>query len=92
MATVRLQAQIEGRVQGVYFRDFTSQEAKRLGLSGWVRNLSDGSVEAEYQGPETLVAQMTSWLHQGSPLSQVLRVRTRPCPSIEGEPGFVVRY
>ena len=92
MAIVRMHAVVEGRVQGVFFRDFTVHEALRLGLSGWVRNLADGSVEAEVQGEESEVARMVRWLHQGSPMSQVSRVVTRPCQGLEEEPGFVVRY
>ncbi len=92
MATVRLRALVEGRVQGVYFRDFTRQEAERLGLSGWVRNLKNGAVEAEYQGPEAEVKRLTAWLHQGSPRAQVLRVQTWPCPPLTEESGFLVRY
>lgn len=92
MSIVRLNAVVHGRVQGVYFRHFTAKEAERLCLSGWVRNLADGSVEAEFQGEEGEVALMVNWLHQGSPLSQVSRVQTRPCPRLEQETAFLVRY
>lgn len=92
MAIIRMQAVVEGRVQGVYFRDFTAQEARRLGLSGWVRNLADGTVEAEFQGEEAEVARLVQWLHQGSPLSRVSMVRTSRCPELAEEAGFVVRY
>ncbi len=92
MAIRRLHAVVCGRVQGVFFRDFTAKEAKRLCLSGWVRNLADGSVETEFQGEEAEVATMINWLHRGSPLSEVSRVQTAPCPRVEGEKGFVVRY
>ncbi len=92
MAIIRIHAVVEGRVQGVYFRAFTVDEANRLGLSGWVRNLTDGSVETEFQGEETEVGRMSNWLHQGSPRSRVSRVQTDPCPVVEQESGFVVRY
>jgi acylphosphatase len=92
MAITRMRAVVEGRVQGVFFRDYTSREARHLCLTGWVRNLADGSVEAEFQGEETEVARMVQWLHQGSPLSQVTLVRTTPCPPVQVEAGFVVRY
>ncbi|MDD5757509.1 MAG: acylphosphatase [Desulfobulbaceae bacterium] len=92
MALVRMNAVVYGRVQGVYFRDFTVKEAERLCLTGWVRNLADGAVEAEFQGEEGAVALMVNWLHQGSPLSQVSLVQTRACTNVERETAFSVRY
>lgn len=92
MPLVRMNAVICGRVQGVYFRHFTVKEAERLCLTGWVRNLADGTVEAEFQGEEREVAMMVNWLHQGSPLSQVSLVQARTCSNVERETGFLVRY
>lgn len=92
MACVRMNAVIHGRVQGVFFRHFTAKEAERLCLTGWVKNLADGSVEAEFQGAEGEVALMVNWLQHGSPLSQVSRVQTRICSTVEREAGFLVRY
>lgn len=92
MAIIRIHALVEGRVQGVFFRAFTVEEANRLCLSGWVRNLANGSVETEFQGEETEVGRMVNWLHQGSPLSQVSRVRTNPCQTVEQEAGFMVKH
>ena len=59
-----LLARIRGRVQGVNFRYYTRQEALRLGVCGWVRNMSDGSVEACIVGTPQL-ASMQRWLRQG---------------------------
>lgn len=93
MAIVRVHAKVEGRVQGVFFRDFTVQEAVRHGVSGWVRNLRDGSVEAEFQGEESEVGSMVQWLHQGSPMSLVSRVTITPCQDLAAEDSeFRVRY
>lgn len=92
MAIIRLHAVVSGRVQGVYFRDFTVKEANRLCLSGWVQNLADGSVATEVQGEETDVQQLVAWLHQGSPMSRVSGVRTSARPVVPEETGFVVRY
>lgn len=78
MAEVRLRVIIEGRVQGVWFRDSTRRQALSLGLSGWVRNLPDGSVEAVFEGPEGRVRQMVSWCHRGPPAARVLRVQETP--------------
>jgi len=56
---------ISGRVQGVGFRYHTEQEARRLGIRGWVRNCPDGSVEALICGEQTAIATMKRWLHHG---------------------------
>jgi len=54
----RIHAVVHGRVQGVFFRETTRQQASAFGLSGWVRNLADGTVETEFQGEEEAVARM----------------------------------
>lgn len=75
MATQRLHVFIEGRVQGVWFRDSTRTEAQGLGLTGWVKNLPDGRVEALFEGPEEDLRKVLAWCHQGSPHSRVERIR-----------------
>ncbi|MDI3515491.1 MAG: acylphosphatase [Gammaproteobacteria bacterium] len=65
---------IHGRVQGVWYRASAQAEASRLGLAGWVRNRSDGSVEAVAVGPHLQVEAFIAWAHQGPPKAQVLRV------------------
>ena len=62
---------IRGRVQGVWFRDSTRTKARELGLSGWVRNLPDGSVEAVAEGPRVIIEKLVGWLHRGPPLARV---------------------
>lgn len=92
MARVRVHAIVSGRVQGVFFRDYTVQEAERLCLSGWVRNRADGTVEAEIQGDESEVLLMVRWLRRGSPMSQVAGVDTDQLTVRPEESGFVVKY
>lgn len=70
-------ARITGRVQGVGFRMATVREAHSLGVTGWVRNLEDGSVEALLQGPHEAIDTMLSWLHVGSRAARVDTVQTR---------------
>jgi acylphosphatase len=89
----RVRVRVEGRVQGVFFRDFTRREASRLGLTGWVRNLPDGAVEALLEGGEEAVAAMLTWLQTGSPRSRVDQVRQQ-MEAIDVPPcnGFTVVY
>ena len=69
MITRRLR--IVGRVQGVGFRDALCDEAEGRGLAGWVRNRSDGTVEALVQGPPERVAQLIAWARRGPPAARV---------------------
>lgn len=65
---------IHGDVQGVYFRDSMRREAQRLGVTGWVRNLTDGSVEAALQGEPADVDAILRWARRGPQLARVDRV------------------
>jgi len=67
----RVQVLVTGRVQGVCFRDFTQREAATLGLTGWVRNLPDGRVEAIAEGTRDLLENFISRIRQGPALSRV---------------------
>lgn len=78
MATTTVRVTVTGRVQGVYFRAFTQEEAERLGLTGWVRNLPDRSVQALLHGEEKQVERMIAWLHHGSPHARVQQVVVEP--------------
>jgi len=88
MAIKRIHVRVSGRVQGVFFRACTQEEAQNLCLSGWVRNLPDGSVEAEIQGDELDLQRMIAWLHQGSPHSVVTDVTVTQKETIETSHGF----
>lgn len=92
MADKTIHAIIEGRVQGVYFRDHTRQEAERLGLCGWVRNLPNGSVEALIVGESGKVDRLVTWLHRGSPRAIVSRVITTERTDTEEFSEFTIRY
>nr|prf acylphosphatase isozyme Ch2 [Gallus gallus] len=66
--------EVSGRVQGVFFRKYTQSEAKRLGLVGWVRNTSHGTVQGQAQGPAARVRELQEWLRKiGSPQSRISR-------------------
>jgi acylphosphatase len=70
----RVRARISGRVQGVFFRASCADRAKALGLSGWVRNASDGGVEAAFEGEDAGVESMLAWCRKGPPHAEVDRV------------------
>lgn len=71
------QISVSGRVQGVGFRDALQREARRLGVTGWVRNRADGSVEAVLQGSPEAVEKIIVWARRGPPAALVAAVRTR---------------
>jgi acylphosphatase len=74
---------VEGRVQGVGFREACVHQASSLGLAGWVRNRRDGTLEVLLQGAPDAVARMTAWLHEGPPLARVVRVTDDPAPPVD---------
>ena len=75
MSNIRTRLIIEGRVQGVWFRDSTRREAVSLGICGWVKNRRDGAVEVMAEGSEDKVGKLTSWCHHGPPSAKVSRVK-----------------
>ena len=77
MALKQLQLQIRGRVQGVYFRASAQREARRLGLSGWVKNRADGSVEMLAEGEELSIRELHGWAQKGPSAARVDKVETR---------------
>jgi acylphosphatase len=82
-----VRAIIYGRVQGVWFRAWTAEEANRRGLSGWVRNCRDGTVEAAFAGPAGQVDDMIRACHHGPPHARVDKVDVMPADA-PTEPGF----
>ena len=71
MGAVARRVRVTGRVQGVFFRAWSRNEAQQLGISGWIRNCADGSVEAQVEGDESTVQQMIARLRQGPPGARV---------------------
>lgn len=86
MPLIATQVRIEGRVQGVWFRRWTLDQATARGLSGWVRNRRDGTVEAVFQGEEATVGDMVALCWQGPPAALVTKVteQTVAQPAPEG--------
>ncbi len=68
---IRVHIFISGKVQGVFFRSSTKDKAEELGISGWVRNLADGRVEAVFEGKEGSVKRMIEWCREGPEYARV---------------------
>ena len=90
MTDIRVHVFVEGRVQGVWFRDSAWQVATRLGVAGWISNLYDGRVEAVYEGPPEAVNEMLSWTRTGPDRARVTGVEIHD-EEPKGEQGFSVR-
>ncbi len=87
---IRRRVLVSGRVQGVGFRDTCRRVATEHGVTGWVRNLGDGRVEAVFEGPPAQVDEMVEWAQHGPRTAAVadFAVQTEPA---EGLTGFLVR-
>jgi acylphosphatase len=86
---IRQRVIVHGRVQAVGFRFGARVEAQRLGVSGWIKNRSDGAVEAEVEGEQAAVDAMLSWLDEGPPGADVTSMSTAELAPT-GERGFRV--
>ena len=83
MSETVVRVRIEGRVQGVWFRAWTAQEATARGLDGWVRNRADGTVEALFKGPADAVEAMVEACWEGPPSARVTDVAARPADAAD---------
>lgn len=83
---------IKGRVQGVFYRASTKDEADRLGIKGYVKNLPDGAVEAFFESSESRVTKMVEWCHRGPAASQVEHVIVEKAKTAEHFDTFIIRY
>ncbi|WP_339414339.1 acylphosphatase [Pseudomonas sp. EA_35y_Pfl2_R5] len=90
MARICKHGYVSGRVQGVSFRQATAEQAERLDLDGWVRNLVDGRVEVLFEGDEAAVTELASWLEQGPPAAEVNALELQD-QALQGVAGFIVR-
>ncbi|NED94289.1 acylphosphatase [Phytoactinopolyspora alkaliphila] len=86
----RIKIVVHGAVQGVFFRATCRQEARQRGVSGWVRNAPDGTVEAVFEGSDHDVTSMAAWAEKGPPEARVERVEVMEEP-VEGLTEFVIR-
>ena len=87
----RLRVVITGKVQGVYFRGATLEEAQRLGLTGWVRNLPDGGVEAVFEGQQDALERILAWCRSGPQGARVDTIHADWAAPTGEHGGFRVR-
>jgi len=93
MKRKRLHVIISGQVQGVAFRAYARRRAEVLGLTGWVRNLPDGRVEAVFEGHEQMIAAILAWCRQGPPAASVEDVLILEEAPARGEfASFEIRF
>lgn len=89
---VRAYLRIYGLVQGVFFRSTMRDVALRLGITGWVRNLPDGSVEAVVEGDPVRVGELIKWAHRGPPEAVVEKVEIKYSECTKEFKTFRIRY
>ncbi len=92
MDTLRAHVVVHGLVQGVWFRASTRDEAMRIGVGGWVRNLPDGSVEAVFEGEKKKVEEIVGWCHKGPSGARVTKVDVTWGPTRNEFTQFNIRY
>ncbi|MFL6736788.1 MAG: acylphosphatase [Sphingomonas sp.] len=91
MVEVARHLSIRGRVQGVFFRAWSREQAEELGVSGWIRNRPDGHVEAHVEGDRAAVEQIIERLRKGPPAAEVDDLRTWDADVFDFT-GFEVRH
>ena len=89
--SARAHIRLAGRVQGVGFRYYTADEARRRHLSGWVRNLDSGGVEAVFEGPRKVIEDMLRWCNEGPAGAYVRDLQTAWDEPPEHLTGFEIR-
>ncbi|MEM5793478.1 MAG: acylphosphatase [Candidatus Aenigmatarchaeota archaeon] len=89
---MRVHCFISGKVQGVFFRKYTKDCANKLGINGWVKNLSDGKVELVAEGDERDIEEFLDFLKKGSPGSSVERMEVRVEKSVNEFRSFEIIY
>lgn len=88
----RVRVHISGLVQGVFFRAATRRTAADLNLTGWVRNIRDGRVEAIFEGEDAAVEKMVEWCQAGPPAARVNKVIMMEEQYTGVFPGFSIKY
>lgn len=88
----RVRIIVEGKVQGVFFRQSTKEIAYSLGLSGYVRNLENGNVEVEAEGEDANIEKLIEWIKKGPPLAKVTKLNIEYLPVTGDKLDFKILY
>jgi acylphosphatase len=92
MAEQQWEIEVSGKVQGVWFRDFTRQKANDFNIKGWVRNTPEGGVHILAEGEIIDLGTFADWVRQGPPLARVQSVLIDKTDKISGFIGFEIKY
>lgn len=87
----RYKAILTGRVQGVGLRFFTMENASKLGLTGWVKNMADGTVHLEVQGEDSVITEFVSIIKKGNFIINVETFDAKEMPVVEEEKAFIIK-
>ena len=87
----RYKAILTGRVQGVGLRFFTMENASKLGLTGWVKNMADGTVHLEVQGEDSVITEFVSIIKKGNFIINVETFDAEEMPVVEEEKAFIIK-
>lgn len=88
----RVRVIVEGKVQGVFFRQSTKEVASSLGLAGYVKNLRDGTVEVVAEGNDEKIEKLLEWLKKGPPLARVSNLKVEVLPLLNDKSDFTIQY
>jgi acylphosphatase len=89
---IRINAVFKGRVQGVFFRDWTRRKAYEIGLTGWVRNLDNGDVDAVFEGDSDKINEILDWLKTRHPHARVDKIEAETGKYTGEFLGFEIKY
>ena len=92
MAAKRIHAKVKGKVQGVFYREFTRREAESLGVSGFARNLKDGSVEIVAEGEEKQLKEFEKRFRKGPLMAFISEIEIKEQPATGEFDGFDIRF
>ena len=87
----RYKAILTGRVQGVGLRFFTMENASKLGLTGWVKNMADGTVHLEVQGKDSVITEFVNIIKKGNFIINVETFDAEEMPVVEEEKAFIIK-